>query len=131
MCNTNLNSVAYMLGVTAAVIGLPLDAAVQVTQPAPAIIACEGPNMPSACPLGPNAPKTMDDARHDLAERQAAEAQQLQLARQRIGLNQQFDQNRIVSAKRSQAAQPLSPLSPPNFSAAVQLLSGMGNGDPE
>jgi len=73
----------------------------------------------------------MVDARRDLAERQAAEGRQMQLAGQRIGLQQQLNKNRSMSAERLQAAQPISPLSQPNFRAAAQLLSGMVNVNPK
>ena len=123
--------VARISAAVVTLLDLTLPVLAQTAYPTTTIIACEGPEMPAACPLGSNVPKTMDDASRDLAERQAAEVQQLQLARQRIGLKQQLNQNRILTAAKSQTAQPFAPLSPPNFSAAAQLLSSVGTGNPK
>lgn len=130
-CRISRIRVARMRATAITLLALPLPVLAQTADPTTTIIACEGPDMPAACPPGSNASRTMDDARRDLAERQAAEVQQLQLAGQRIGLKQQFNQNRILTAEQSQTAQPLTPLSPPNFSAAAQLLSGVVNGNPK
>ena len=110
---------------------LPMQVLAQTVQPTPTIIPCEGPDMPTACPPDANAPRTMDDASRDLAQRQAAQEEQLQLARQRIDLKQQLNQTRNLSTERLPTAQPLWPLSPPNFSAASQLISGMFSGNPK
>jgi hypothetical protein len=106
------------------------------TMPAPTIIACEGPNMPSACPRTSDAARSQAVERSMVAKRAdvtALQAQQMIWQRQALVRGVTPTPARPAAPPVYQTFQPnpyLAPLAPPDFKSAAQVLGNLAGGGP-
>ena len=118
----------------ACLLALPCQTLAQTTPPAPTIIACEGPDMPSICPRASDAPRSQATERADLAKREdlaTLQARQMMVQRQALARGAAPTVGRPPPVPAYQTFQPnpyLAPIAPPDFKAAAQVLDNVING---
>jgi hypothetical protein len=103
---------------------------------APSIIACEGPNMPAACPRSSDAPRSLAAERAMVTKRDdvmTLQAQQLMWQRQALVRGVSPGVARPPAPPVYPTVQPnpyMAPIAPPDFKAAAQLLGNVISGGP-
>jgi len=117
------------------ILALPCPILAQ-TAPAATIIACEGPNMPAACPQTDGAPRSLAAERLDVARREGLttlQAQQMIAQRQALVRGVTPPAPRPLPAGAYQSLQPnpyLAPVAPPDFKGAAQIVGNVISGGP-